>query len=169
MLLPQLRRSLKNINSNNQSLQDIVKSCSKATEVLSVEPYNGKVHNTKITLLVDKGSDYPEQERYEERVHFYNRVALNKAIPANAVYPKTTVEDAIEVLNLQYGCDFTEDDVEFVERCVLAIFETGDPVYLVGVNYYTTRKVARWRWPALPAMQPPLATWLQWLQNPPNL
>jgi hypothetical protein len=28
----------------------------------------------------------------------------------------------------------TEDDVEFVERCVLAIFETGDPVYLVGVN-----------------------------------
>ncbi|GKL12655.1 hypothetical protein NUBL21990_53340 [Klebsiella pneumoniae] len=34
----------------------------------------------------------------------------------------------------------TEDDVEFVERCVLAIFETGDPVYLVGVNYYTTRK-----------------------------
>ena len=51
MLLPQPRRNLKNTNSHNKSLQDIVKSCSKATEVLSVETYNGKVHNTKITLL----------------------------------------------------------------------------------------------------------------------
>ncbi len=33
-----------------------------------------------------------------------------------------------------------EDDVKFMEKCVLSAFETGDPVYLVGVNYYTTRK-----------------------------
>jgi len=114
MLLPQLRRRLKTISDDNKGLQDILQSMQKATEVLSVEPYNGKVHNTKITLLIDKGSNYPEQERYVERVHFYNRVALNKIIPANAFYPKTSVEDAIEVLNLQYGCDFTEDDVEFI-------------------------------------------------------
>lgn len=65
-------------------------------------------------MLIDKGSSVPLQERYEERVHFYNRVALNKVIPANAIYPKTSVEDAIEVLNLQYGCDFTLDDVELI-------------------------------------------------------
>ncbi len=76
MLLPQLRRNLKNTNSHNKSLQDIVKSCSKATEVLSVELYNGKVHNTKITLQIDKGSNIPEQERYEKRIQFYNRLAL---------------------------------------------------------------------------------------------
>ena len=77
---PQLRRSLKNINSNNQSLQDILKSCSKATEVLSVEPYNGGIHNTKITLLVDKGSNYPEQERYEKRIQFYNRLNIAEVL-----------------------------------------------------------------------------------------
>ena len=27
-----------------------------------------------------------------------------------------------------------------MEKCVLSAFETGDPVYLVGVSYYTTRK-----------------------------
>lgn len=33
-----------------------------------------------------------------------------------------------------------DDDAEFVERCVLGAFEAADPVYLVGVSYYTTRK-----------------------------
>ena len=33
-----------------------------------------------------------------------------------------------------------DDDVEFIEKCVLEAFETGDPVYTVGVSYYTTRK-----------------------------
>lgn len=33
-----------------------------------------------------------------------------------------------------------DDDVDFVEQCVLGAFETTDPVYIVGVMYYTTRK-----------------------------
>jgi hypothetical protein len=32
------------------------------------------------------------------------------------------------------------DDVEFVEHCVLQAFETNDPVYVIGRSYYTTRK-----------------------------
>ncbi|MFZ4171335.1 hypothetical protein ACEV60_22195 [Enterobacter ludwigii] len=33
-----------------------------------------------------------------------------------------------------------DDDVDFVEQCVLAAFDADDPVYAVGVSYYTTRK-----------------------------
>ena len=120
MLLPQLRRSLKNINSNNQSLQDIVKSCSKATEVLSVEPYNGKVHNTKITLQIDKGSNYPEQERYEERVHFYNRIDIKKVLEGVPYLLSNDIEELIQDLN-RLGYDFTTDDIEIVGGSVRAL------------------------------------------------
>ena len=119
MLLPRLRRSLKNINSRNQSLQDIVKSCSKATEVLSVEPYNGKAHNTKITLLIDKGSNYPEQERYVERVHFYNRLDIAEILE-NVEFGSDNTLDLIEELN-NLGFDFTEDDIIYSSGEVLAL------------------------------------------------
>lgn len=33
-----------------------------------------------------------------------------------------------------------EDDTDFVEQCVLRAFEANDPVCIVGVSYYTTRK-----------------------------
>lgn len=33
-----------------------------------------------------------------------------------------------------------EDDAAFVEKCVLEAFKTDDPVFIVGVSYYTTRK-----------------------------
>lgn len=32
------------------------------------------------------------------------------------------------------------DDADFVEQCVLEAFDPHDPVYIVGVGYYTTRK-----------------------------
>lgn len=35
---------------------------------------------------------------------------------------------------------FNDDDADFVEQCVLEAFESTDPVYIVGVSYYTTRK-----------------------------
>lgn len=112
---PQLRRSLKNISSNNQSLQDILKSCSKATEVLSVEPYNGKVHNTKITLLIDKGSNYPKQER----VHFYNRLDIAEVLE-NVEFGSNNTLDLIKELN-SLGFDFTEDDIIYSSGQVLAL------------------------------------------------
>lgn len=34
----------------------------------------------------------------------------------------------------------SEDDADFVESCVLAAFDIKDPVYIIGVGYYTTRK-----------------------------
>ena len=32
------------------------------------------------------------------------------------------------------------DDVDFVEQCVLQALDINDPVYVVGLQYYTTRK-----------------------------
>ena len=112
-MLPALRKRLKTISDSNKGLQDILQSMQKGTEILSVEPYNGKVHNTKITLEIDKGSNYPEQERYVERVHFYNRLNLAEVLQDVYVDPQEDIEIIIEQLNNQ-GYDFTIDDVEFV-------------------------------------------------------
>lgn len=34
----------------------------------------------------------------------------------------------------------SNDDAEFMEKCVLDAFEVTDPIYIVGMSYYTTRK-----------------------------
>lgn len=34
----------------------------------------------------------------------------------------------------------SNDDTEFMEKCVLDAFEVTDPIYIVGMSYYTTRK-----------------------------
>lgn len=34
----------------------------------------------------------------------------------------------------------TNDDVDFIEESVLAAFDINDPVYIVGLQYYTTRR-----------------------------
>jgi hypothetical protein len=33
-----------------------------------------------------------------------------------------------------------DDDVDFVEQSVLLALDVNDPVYIVGLQYYTTRK-----------------------------
>jgi hypothetical protein len=33
-----------------------------------------------------------------------------------------------------------DDDVDFVEQSVLQALDINDPVYIVGLQYYTTRK-----------------------------
>lgn len=34
----------------------------------------------------------------------------------------------------------TNDDVDFIEESVLSAFDVNDPVYIVGLQYYTTRR-----------------------------
>ncbi|MEM0567594.1 hypothetical protein [Salmonella enterica] len=48
------------------------------------------------------------------------------------LWPKTHVSIIDEAL--------TSDDADFMETCVLEAFEQTDPVYIIGVSYYTTRK-----------------------------
>ena len=120
MALPVVRTKLKTASSKNQGLQDILKSCSRGMEILSVEKHVGGIHNTKITLEVDLGEDYPKEQRYQTRVHFYNRVALINAIPQGVSYPTVDIEETIEILNREYGCDFTEDDIYISGNSLLA-------------------------------------------------
>lgn len=120
MALPVVRTKLKTVSSKNQGLQDILKSCSRGMEILSVEPHVGGIHNTKITLQVDLGAGYPAEQRYQKRVHFYNRVPMALAVPTGASYPTSEIEETIEVLNKDYGCDFTVDDVEISEGLLKA-------------------------------------------------
>ncbi|MDM4499750.1 hypothetical protein [Klebsiella oxytoca] len=68
-----------------------------------------------------------EQARREG---FSGPQALNRARSILWPHPTTSLIDTA----------IHDDDVEFIEKCVLEAFETGDPVYTVGVSYYTTRK-----------------------------
>lgn len=56
--------------------------------------------------------------------------ALNRA--RDILWPQPTTSTIDTAINA--------DDIDFVEQCVSQAFETSDPVYAVGVSYYTTRK-----------------------------
>ena len=109
-MLPTLRKRLKTISDGNKGLQDILRSMQEGTEILSVETYNGKVHNTKITLLLKSG---------EKRVHFYNRLSLKKILEAYPAVVGNTIDEVIENLNL-LGFDFTTDDIDLVSGSIVA-------------------------------------------------
>ncbi len=109
-MLPALRKRLKTISDGNKGLQDILRSMQEGTEILSVETYNGKVHNTKITLLLKGG---------EKRVHFYNRLDLKKILEAYPAVVGNTIDEVIENLNL-LGFDFTTDDIVLVSGTLVA-------------------------------------------------
>lgn len=61
---------------------------------------------------------------------FKGELALKRAHAI--LWPKVPVSVIDEAI--------TNDDADFIEQCVLEAFETTDPVYVIGVNYYTTRK-----------------------------
>jgi len=61
---------------------------------------------------------------------FRGELALNRA--RAILWPEPAIS-AIDVA-------IHNDDVDFVEQCVLRAFDVSDPVYVVGMNYYTSRK-----------------------------
>lgn len=68
-----------------------------------------------------------EQARKEG---FRGQQALNRAHAI--LWPKAPVSLIDSAMH--------DDDVDFVEQCVLDAFTSDDPVYVIGMNYYTTRK-----------------------------
>lgn len=99
--MPELRKKLRTVSSKNRALQDILRTCGDAVEVVSVEKLTGSVHNTKTILNMPDG---------QQRVHFYNRVPIQNTIPEGFLSSGDLGLD-IEILNTLYGCDFTEDDL----------------------------------------------------------
>ncbi len=102
--MTELRKKLRTISSKNQGLQDILQTCKEAKEVISVEKTTGGMHNTKAIFLMLDG---------KTRVHFYNRVLITKVVPEGFISSGIPELD-IDILNSVHGCDFTEDDIEFV-------------------------------------------------------
>jgi hypothetical protein len=60
---------------------------------------------------------------------FHGQQALDRAHTILWPQPVISVIDAA----------IHRDDVDFVEQCVLRAFDIKDPVYIVGMSYYTTR------------------------------
>lgn len=111
-MLPSLRKKLKGVSSRNQSLQDILRTLTDATEIVSIKSHSGGIHNTSIVLKVDLGEQFSENVRYETRVHFYNRIPLEDIL-IGLDYTGNSIAAIIQKLNLQ-GCDFNEDDLELI-------------------------------------------------------
>lgn len=61
---------------------------------------------------------------------FRGQQAMNRA--HSILWPQSPVSVIDEALH--------NDDVDFVEQCVLQALDINDPVYVVGLQYYTTRK-----------------------------
>lgn len=119
-MYPVPRAKLKNVSYRNQSLQDILKTCTIGMKVLSVQRTRDGNHNTRLTILVDNGKFHPEKFRYERRVQFYDRLKLEEILPLNYV-PKPTSEETIYDLNVFHGYDFNEDDIEIVDGQIRAV------------------------------------------------
>lgn len=106
---PQLRQKLKSVSMKNKSLQDILLTQTFAKRVISVESVIGDVHNTKLIVETLTG---------EQRVHFYRRLDLKPLLNGVEITGRI-IQDIINELNLQ-GYDFTEDDLELVDRILTA-------------------------------------------------
>lgn len=61
---------------------------------------------------------------------FRGQQAMNRA--HSILWPQSPANVIDEALH--------SDDVDFVEQCVLQALDINDPVYVVGLQYYTTRK-----------------------------
>ena len=134
-----LRKRLRNISYKNQSLQDVLKSSTDAMSLVSIEKYDGKVHNTKMVLKLDRGSSYKEQERYYERVCFYNRVNLATILPGDISINLNPLQNAIDQLNVEYGCDFTEDDIYILNGQVAAKEDSIGYIDEVSIQPWTVQ------------------------------
>lgn len=119
-MYPVPRAKLKNVSYRNQSLQDILATCTIGMKVLSVQRTRDGDHNTRLTILVYHGKFHPEKYRYERRVQFYDRLKLEEILPQNYV-AKPTTEETIFDLNVFHGYDFTEDDIEVIDGKITAV------------------------------------------------
>lgn len=108
-MLATLRKKLKGVSIRNRSLQDILLTCSRARRVISVESHPTGIHNTKLIVELPDG---------KRRVHFYSRLNLATLLEGVEL-TSTVIGDVISELNLK-GFDFTEDDLELVDRILTA-------------------------------------------------
>lgn len=68
-----------------------------------------------MTLKLNRGDNYPIQERYYERIHFYNRLDLKDVLPSGLLLPIENVSETLDILNVEQQGDFEREDLIFNE------------------------------------------------------
>lgn len=153
---PQFRPKVMISSETNRAFRDILSPTSVGSYVESVEPISYGLHNTKITIMVDKWINGVNVDnlgdRYARRVILYNRVNLAAVLPAGVTIPGNLAQ-AIALLNSKYRLDLTTDDVEIVAGKVtakptsLGYYDeqiVGEAVhYIDRVNFFWTPRI-RW-------------------------
>ena len=129
-MFPVPRAQLKTVSYRNQSLQDILGTCTVGISVQSVQRTFEDVHNTRLVVLIDHGKFYPGTYRFEQRVQFYNRLKLEDILPKD-FSPFDTVEENIHYLNMN-GYDFNNDDLELMNGKLEAV--------RTSLGYYSDRE-----------------------------
>lgn len=129
-MFPVPRAQLKTVSYRNQSLQDILGTCTVGISVLSVQQTFEDVHNTRLVVLIDHGKFYPGEYRFERRVQFYNRLKLEDILPKD-FEPFDSVEESIHYLNMT-GYDFNNDDLELINGKLEAV--------RTSLGYYSDRE-----------------------------
>ena len=127
MSIPQLRKKVRfSFESKNLSLFELKAAVLEGDSFFKIEKQNDGIHNTKLTIYIDDPVSLPYgggESEGVKRVIFYNRLDLNKIIPADLEISLRVIEMTIADLN-KLGYDFTEADLEF-SRGLLVAKETS--------------------------------------------
>ena len=127
MSIPQLRKKVRfSFEGKNLSLFELKAAVLEGDSFFKIEKQNDGIHNTKLTIYIDDPVSLPcgcGESEGVKRVIFYNRLDLNKIIPADLEISLRVIGKTIADLN-KLGYDFTEDDLEF-SRGLLVAKETS--------------------------------------------
>lgn len=120
MSLPILRKQVYiSLDGKNISLDDLRGSVYPGIEVVSVEPIEYNLYNTKLVAKVDPNvinESAPSSLSKDGvlRSCLYDRLDLRDIVPSNLIIPVLSIEVALEFFREQ-GFDFTEDDIEIID------------------------------------------------------
>lgn len=123
--MPQLRKKISlSAGNKNKALRDILTPTGIGSYVESVETVIGQLHNTKAVIMVDQWVNGTQSslnsDRFIKRSILYNRVDINTMVPETVGVPRGDINTIIKTLNTKYQCDFTIDDLEIVNRNLVA-------------------------------------------------
>lgn len=115
MSLPIIRKeTLFSLEGKNISLTDLRGSSFVGLNILSVEVFDGRVHNTKVVVEVDswkiQDKSQWKTERFVKRACLYNRLDLKDIVDEDLEIPIKSLEIALAFFKSR-GYDFTEDDL----------------------------------------------------------
>lgn len=146
MTMPNLRKRVYvSLDGKNISLDDLRGSSYPGIEVVSVEPVEYNLHNTKVILKVEPWviDEEPLSRLNTDgvlRSCLYDRIDIREIVPEDLIIPVLDIQLTLQFFK-DHGFDFTEDDIEIVDWKIkakstsLGYFGNLDSNDTVGGNY----------------------------------